>query len=410
MKILNINRFHYLRGGADLYSFLLADILRKKGHTVITFSTILDKNIPSDYSGYFVDGYSEETFGSLGIIKKAKIFLNGIYSLEAKRKLKQLIRKEKPDIAHIHGIFYQLSLSVLDALKEEGVPVIMTVHDYFLFCANGYLYRDGHICELCKSGRPAAILLHKCYQGSLPASLMAYLVKKIQHGRKSLDLVDRFLVHTEGLKKIMVDWGIGKDKIGLIHNPFDANQYEPSYVFDDYIVFYGRMARQKGIFTLLKAMGLLKDIKLKMFGSGPDLQEARRYIEENSLKNVEIYPHMPWGEKLIKIISKARFIVSCAEWFEPSGYVNYEAFALGKPVVASFIGGYNYLIRDGYNGLFFKPGDAGSLADKIKSLYADKNLILEMGRNARDFVQNDLSYDNFYNSLMNIYRDVLQKR
>lgn len=409
MKILNINRFYYHKGGADLYFFQLTDILQNKGHTIIPFSTVLDKNLPSDYSGYFVDGYSEETFPSLGLVKKSNVFLNGIYSLKAKKKLEQLIIRESPDIGHIHGIFYQLSLSMIDALKEKRIPIVMSLNDYFILCANGYLYRNGHICELCKGGRFAPILFHKCYRNSFPASLMAYFVKKMQAYRKMLNLIDIFLAPTEGVKDIMVDWGVDRNKVSVIHNPFDASKYEPSYVFDDYIIFYGRMARQKGIFTLLKAMKLLKDIKLKMFGSGPDLPEAFRYIKENHLTNVEISPHLPWGDKLIKIISRARFIVSCPEWYEPGSFVILESFSLGKPVVASSIAGNNSLVKDGYNGIFFEPGNADSLAEQIRKLYYNEALIVELGKNGRSLVENELNREKFYEKLLKVYEGTISK-
>jgi len=409
MKILNINRFYYLRGGADVYFFLLKDILEKNKHTVIPFSTLLESNIPTNYSKYFVEGFSEDTFPSLNMGKKVNFFFGSIYSSEVKKKIRRLIREEKPDIAHLHGIFYQLSLSVIDALKEQGIPSVMSLNDYFVLCANGYLFRNGRVCELCRDRRHSRIIFHKCYRGSFPPSLMAYFVKKLQTHRRILDSVDKFIVPTEEVKTIMADWGINKDKIGVVHNPFDAERYEPNFTFGDYIVFYGRLVRLKGIFTILEALNKTKNIKLKIFGSGPEQKEIEAYIAKNNMKNVEIDTNLRWGSELIKLISKARFVISAPEWFAPSDYVVYESFSLGKPVIASAIGGNLSLIKDGYNGLLFTPGDADALSEKIKWLYNNEASIVEMGKNARDFAVKNLNYVNFYDSLMEIYKSVLEK-
>jgi len=409
MKILNINRFYYLRGGADVYFFLLKDILERNNHTVIPFSTILDKNITTDYSRYFVEGYSEDTFPSLNMAKKAKLFFNSIYSSEVKRKLTHLINEEKPEIAHVHSIFYQLSLSVIYTLKEQGIPIVMSLNDYFILCANGYLFRNGDICELCRDRRYSRIIFHKCYRESFSPSLMAYFVKKLQIYHRVLASVDKFIVPTEEIRTIMVDWGMDKDKIGVVHNPFDVERYEPNFTFGDYIVFYGRLVRLKGIFTILRALNKTKNIKLKIFGSGPDQKEIEAYIAKNNMKNVEINTNLRWGSELIKLISNARFVISAPEWFAPSDYVVYESFSLGKPVIASAIGGNLSLIKDGYNGLLFTPGDADALSEKIKWLYNNEASIVEMGKNARDFAVKNFNYVNFYNSLMKIYKSALGK-
>jgi glycosyltransferase involved in cell wall biosynthesis len=410
MKILNINRFYYRRGGADAYYFGIKDILEENGHKVIPFSTILDGNFKTPYSRYFVDGYTENTFNSLNAFSKAKLFVNGIYSSEAKRKLKALIKDEKPDIAHIHGIFYQLSLSVLDAIKESNIPIVMSLNDYSILCANGYLYRNRNICELCKGGRHRKIIRHKCYKDAFFPSLMAYLVKKIQDKRKMFNSVSRFIVPQEEMKKLMVSWGLDPERISLLHNPFEAGLYEPNYTSCDYIVFYGRFVRLKGVFTVLKAMKQLKDIKIKMFGFGPDYEEMQRYVSENKLDNVEINTKLRWGKELINIISKAKFVISAPEWYTPNDYVVYESFSLGKPVVASAIGGNNSLVKNGDNGLLFNPADVDSLVGKVKELYTQESLIVQMGKNARGFVENELNYKVFYDKLLTIYKDALEVR
>ncbi|MFH1772626.1 MAG: glycosyltransferase family 4 protein [Candidatus Omnitrophota bacterium] len=408
MKVLNINRFYYRRGGADVYFFTMSNILESKGHSVITFSTKSENNLSSPYSKYFVDGYSEDTVSKLNFSKKARIFINGIYSREVKRNLRKLIKENKPDIAHIHDIFYQLSLSVIDVLKEERIPMVMALNGYSVLCANGYLFRKGRICELCKDNRHRFLLFNRCFKGAFLPSLMAYLVKKLQVRGKQLNYVDRFTVPHRDMKEFMSEWGIDDQKIDIISNPFNAAMYEPNYSFGDYIVAYGRVSRLKGIFTVLEAMKRQRTIKLKVFGSGPDYQKVANYIDKNKLDNIELDAKLRWGPDLIKIISKARFVISAPLWLSPSDYVISESFSLGKPVIASAIGGNNFLVKDGYNGFLFNPQDPVSLSEKIGLLYNDRNSIVEMGKNARKFVEEEFNYEKFYTNLMAIYKKALK--
>jgi glycosyltransferase involved in cell wall biosynthesis len=383
--------------------------LEKSGHRVIPFSTNLRQNFPSGYSKYFVDGYTEDSFGSLSAYKKIRIFFNDIYSLEAKRKLRQIISDEKPDLAHLHGVFYQLSLSVFDVLKEQGIPTVMSLNDYLMLCADGYLYRDGHICELCKNRQHRNIILHKCYKDSFCASLMAYLVKKSQYRKNISDVVNRFIVPQEDMKNIFAEWGFDRDKLSVLHNPFDASIYTPNYTHKDYIVLYCRLARLKGVFTVLKAMTKLRNIKLKIFGGGPDQHLVERFIRDNKLDNVEANYILRWGNDLIDEVSNAKFVIAAPEWYTPNDYITYESFALGKPVIASKIGGNNFLIKDRFNGLFFTPQDPDSLAEKIRYLFNKDDLIAQMGKNARHFVEAELNYGRFYKGLLEIYNSVLKK-
>ena len=115
MKILNINKFYYRKGGSEAYYFALADLLRENNHEVIPFSMKDNKNYETKYSKYFIENISYE---NMGIKEKA---INGaklIYSFEAKKKVKNIVNDNNPDIAHLHIFQHQLSPSILKEIKK----------------------------------------------------------------------------------------------------------------------------------------------------------------------------------------------------------------------------------------------------------------------------------------------------
>ena len=132
MKILQINKFLYPRGGAETYLFGLSELLKKNGHEVIYFSQKNPKNISTDNKKFFVSDLELGKFSFGMLFKVGRIF----WSFEAERKIAKLIKKEKPDIVHIHNIYHQISPSILRAIKKAGIPIVMTVHDFKLIDPN----------------------------------------------------------------------------------------------------------------------------------------------------------------------------------------------------------------------------------------------------------------------------------
>ena len=139
MKILQINSCHYRRGGADVVYLNTGDLLAQKGHEVSYFSMKDDKNLPDPNADYFANSADAR---SLSLFKKIQLAPSFIYNREALGKLSQLLDKVKPDVAHVHLFLGKLSSSILKALKDKGVPVVATMHDYRLLCP-AYLFLYG---------------------------------------------------------------------------------------------------------------------------------------------------------------------------------------------------------------------------------------------------------------------------
>ena len=406
MKVLNVNRFHYLRGGADRYYFDLAKELRVKGHEVIPFSAVNKRNEHAVSKNYFVMGYDEDNFSQLSLPRKLKVFFNGIYSWETKRKISELSKHYKPDIAHLHGLFYQLSLLVIDSLYEANIPIVYALHDYHTICASAYLFYKGRECRDCCPDRDYHVLKRRCYRNDFLPSVMAYFTKKLHQKRKTLEKITFFTVPHESMRDIFVSWGFDPKKFKIILNPFleDIKPY-PYKGNKDYFVFYGRIARNKGIFTILEAFKKIPTEKLKIYGSGPDLDTVNDFIRSNKLNNVEVDAKLRWGQKLQRIIGESIAVISASQWPTPSEYANYESMALGKPILASNAVGNLGMIEDGKNGYVFQMGDSDDLLSKIKLIL--NNDLIAMGNRSRQFFDEKIAGERFYKELIAIYEEAI---
>ena len=265
MKILEINKFYYLRGGSERHLFDLSDGLASRGHSVINFSMKDEKNQPSNFSGYFVDPVDLEGWNLRNILK---IF----YNWQAVRQLEKLILKERPDIAHLHNIQYQLTPAVIQTLKKYGIPVIQTLHAYNIICPNAKLYTEGSPCERCSRRKFYNCLLHKCVHDSYAKSLLAALEAYLNVSwLKRYDDVDLFIAPSIFMKEVSVRSGLPAEKIQVMHNFLDREKYSAAdSIAGDYFLYFGRLAEEKGVDLLIEAIKDLPNEKLKIVGEGPE--------------------------------------------------------------------------------------------------------------------------------------------
>jgi len=157
MKILLIHKFFYKAGGAEVAVFELAKLLRQNGHQVIDFSMQDPKNEPSAYSDYFIENINFNK--REGLLKDLKKVFKLFYNLEAQKKLAALIKKEKPDLAHVHNVSFYLTPSIFFTLKKMGIPTVRTLHDFKLICPNTLLFTQNQVCERCKKHK-----YYNCYK------------------------------------------------------------------------------------------------------------------------------------------------------------------------------------------------------------------------------------------------------
>ncbi len=403
MKILFANKFFYLKGGSEHVFFDTARYLEDKGHDIAFFSMTHPDNRSSPYDKYFV---SNIDYGSRGLRDKIKASLKLLYSFETRGKVERLIREERPDIAHLHNIHHQISPSVLHSLKKFKIPIVLTLHDYKMVCPSYSMIWNTKTCEACRGGMYYNCFLKKCSKGSRMRSLLntieMYLHHKILNIYKSVDI---FISPSMFLKNKLKEMGF-KGNIAYLPNFIKSEKIIPRYDWDEKsIVYFGRLSREKGLFDLIDAVKDIKGVTLKIIGQGPIEEEIKDKINIEKIDNVALLGYKK-EDSLKDEIRKSMFVILPSTCFENNPRSIIEAFALGKPVVGSRIGGIPELVKDNQTGLTFTAGDSDDLRLKIKYLMNNPDKTMEMGRNARVFVEKELNAEKHYQGLMEIYNKI----
>ncbi len=396
MKILQVNKFFYLKGGSERYFFELSKILERRGHAIAHFSMEDRRNAESKYKEYFIEHVGLDKFSLKNIIK---IF----YNFNAKDKLDKLIRDFKPDIAHLHNIDRQLGSAIINLLKKRGVPVVMTLHDFKAFCPKGTLYNNGKHCDKCIGGSYLNCVKDECVKNSFLKSALAaaeaYWQKWIL---KSYSRVDMFHAPSLYMKNIALRAGIPENKIIHLVYPIDGNQ--DNGVKENkggYLLYFGRLSEEKGIETLIRAMGIVKgEVKLKVAGEGLLHEKLIKLREDFGLREKIEFVGFQDDKSMEALIKDAKAVVIPSLWPENMPYSLLESMAAGKIIIASRTGGIPERIIDWANGYLFSPGNIGELAKKIDLAISENDD--NLGQKAR-FSINEFSSIKHYNELVKIY-------
>ncbi len=403
LRILMCNAFHYERGGSEVYTFALSRELERRGHEVIPFSMSDERNHPSAYEEFFVSNadFSELPRG-LDSARNLRTAGRVLYSLEAKRKVLRLIERTSPGIAHVHNIAHHLSPSILSGIRSQGLPIVQTLHDYKLVCPNSLLFCRGRVCERCRRRRYYQAVIQRCKRDSLMASALA-AIELYSHKLMGIyeNNVDVFIAPSEFLRHTMIRFGIQPGKIVHIPQFIDVEAYTPRYDHEDYFLYFGRLSSEKGVRVLVNATKKLAGAKMFVAGEGPLRQQLERLAGDTDSIRFLGYVRR---DGLKELVRNSMFVVVPSECYENAPMSVYEAFALGKPVIGSRIGGIPELIEPDSDGLLFEPGDADDLADKMRHLLEHKSVIRQMGKAARDKVEKKYSAVVHLEAVMNLYQ------
>jgi glycosyltransferase involved in cell wall biosynthesis len=286
--------------------------------------------------------------------------------------------------------------------------VVFTAHDYDPVCPNSLLFAGGEICELCGGRHYYRAPFKRCKQGSLAGTLAVALEAYFVRAMRYFDGIDRIITPSAFERNKFIECGMDGDKIEVIHNFIDTAAFQPAYGGGDYVLFFGRLAPEKGIDVLIDAASRTPDLKVLIAGEGPERSylEARR--AEAGTANVEFLGYID-REDLIPLIQSSMFVVVPSVWYENFPYNVLESLALGKPVIGSNIGGIPEMVQEGRTGFLFPPRDSAVLAEKMAMLAGDAALRERLGRNARSRVDGEFSADIHYDKLLAVYQRVLHR-
>lgn len=411
MKILEVNNFQYVRGGSDVMYLNTSKLLREAGHDVIEFSQESSTNEQSDFSKYFPKYLN---FAEAGITEKMRLMSNFFFSSQASKNLKKLIRDHKPDIAHLHIFYGGLTSSILPVLKDNNIPIVVTLHEYKLLCpVYTLLDNKGLVCEKCCNGNSMHAITNKCSKGSLPNSIIIAaetLYRDFFFNPKNY--FDRIICVSQFSKKIHVTHRPElTSKLEHIYNFSNDLENEPyHYKEGKYLLYFGRLSREKGIATLLKAFIKTSGLTLKIVGSGPLKEEIEEFIMTNPTSSIQLIGFKK-GNELYEIIKNASFVIVPSEWYENNPMTIIESYFLGKPVIGADIGGISEIINNGETGFLFSPGNVDSLREVLlKTSALSDNSLKKLSVSSRNFAEKNFGKISHYEKLMNVFNSCLRQK
>jgi glycosyltransferase involved in cell wall biosynthesis len=361
-------------------------------------------------NGVRVEKVEEQTTYPSGLVRKIEAAVDCVWSRSWHARFKALLQSSRPDVVHIHNFFSVISPSVYYACKEEGIPVVQTLHNYRLACPAASFYRDGKVCEECLDQGPFHAVRYGCYRDSKLATAALAAMLEV-HRRKNTwtEMVDCYIALTEFARQKMIQGGLPAEKIQVKPN-FVLPDPGPRTGNGDYALFVGRLVDLKGVGTMLAAWSKLPaSIPLVIAGDGPFRPEMEKLISTHNLKNVDYRGRLSRQETLATM-KGARFLMFPSEWYEGFPVTIAESFACGVPVLCSRLGSMQEIVEDGATGLHFKSGDAQDMADVVQWAWSHPQEISIMGFSARAEFEAKYSAERNFGMLTAIYESVLARR
>ena len=392
MKILLVHNAYQQPGGEDVVFDQERQLLEHTGHQVVTYCR----------SNSEISGYSP--------LKRLVLIERMVWARDTRREIDSLIRREKPDLLHVHNTFLLVSPSIYAACREAGIPVVQTLHNYRLLCPAAIFFRRGSVCEECHEHSLWRGVLHGCYRDSRAKTSAVALMLTVHRWRRTWsEMVDCFVALSGFSRQKFIQGGIPADKVVV----------KPNFVYADpgcrarsgeYAVFIGRLSPEKRVVTLLTAWQRLQArISLRIIGGGPERESLEALAKQMGLSDVRFFGQLPRDE-VIAALKGARCLVFPSEWYENFPMTIAEAFACGVPVIVSRLGAMQEIVDDHRTGLHFTPGDSEDLAAKVKWAWTHPLEMEEMGREARAEYKTMYTAERNYEMLMEIYTKAIAAR
>lgn len=377
MRILQVHNLFYPQSDIERYFFQLTTGLEDAGHTVYHLSTQQKKNFSSPYEKYFLPLRPSDPQSTR----------KGIYSLHSAELVKRLVKATKPDVAHLHQIQYGLTPAVIIGLRNAGVPIVQTLHDYKLICPNAKLFTQGSPCERCKKIQYWNAVKNLCEDNSTAASIRVAVESSVHNViLKTYEWgVNRFITPSQFLHAKLLEWGWSKSQVEYIPHCTDKRRGQ-SQKKKNSILYVGPLqqsrAEEKGVellMTVAKQMAeshqhsLAAQIEFVFAGNSQDGQWLEKRMEREHLQNCRFVPLQSEISEVHEkrrdaLIAESRAVVVPSLSYENAPLHVYESLALGTPVIGAKHGGLVELIQEGVNGYFCTPGDQRSLQQSIEKV------------------------------------------
>jgi len=409
MRILYCNKYDYPFSGTESYLFDLIRRMDKRGQETALFS--MDHGRSPAFAGrsYRIP-HVDFKDPNAGFVKKIRMAAHALYSPSARRAMRNCLADFSPDLAHVRGIYHHLSPSILWELKRQRIPVLYHLNDFKILCPTYNFVADGRPCELCSHGAFHHAVTRGCYTGPRTSAVVlaaeAYLHKWLRTYERCVDM---FLAPSEFVRNKLVASGFPAERIEVLPH-FQALPAEEQLATDEgYLLYFGRLSPEKGVYELLRAMVRLPHTPLVIAGDGPERARLEALARELNLNHV-LFAGMVHGEKLQKLIAGCSFSVFPSHAYETLGKSILESYAWGRPVIASDLGSRPELVQHGVTGLLYSDGDREQLAHSVGFLFDRPDLIEKMGAAARQRVKANHDPEQHMEKLLDLYRRLTSTR
>ena len=403
MKILMVNKFLYPRGGCETYMLNLAEELKAKGHEVEYFGMYDEKNTVGNSQNLYTTNMDFHSKGLARFLYPFKI----IYSFEAAKKLGKVLDSFKPDIVHMNNINFQLTPSVIYAVKKRNIPLVQTVHDYQMICPNHLLYSFGETkpCERCVNGSKFNCFKHNCIHGSRAKSLIGSIEAKLYSILKTYKKVDLYICPSKFLEnKLLSVADIYSGKTFTIHNFIEKKPIpQKSETEKPYVAFASRLSKEKGIELLAGAAKLLPEYSFVVAGNGPD-DECLKDIPNITMKG------FIGGDELISLIVNAKLMLLPSVWYENCPLNILETHSFGVPVITMNSGGMAELVDDGKTGALVKEPTSEAIAEEIKKCFEDEQYYSSIKQNCEKMRDKIIEVGDYCDVILSKYQEIINGR
>ena len=398
-----VNKFLYPRGGCETYMLKLAEELKAKGHEIEYFGMYDSQNTVGNTKGLYTTNMDFHSKGLSRFLYPFKI----IFSLESYRKISKVLDDFKPDIVHMNNINFQLTPSMIYAIKKRNIPLVQTVHDYQMICPNHLLYSFEEVkpCERCINGSKFNCFKYNCIHGSKVKSLIGSIEAKLYSLLKTYKKVDLYVCPSRFLEnKLLSASDIYAGKTFAIHNfiekkpiPEIKEQQKP------YVAFASRLSKEKGITLLAEAAKLLPEYSFVVAGSGPDDAELK------NIPNVTMTGFLN-GDELISLIANSKVMILPSVWYENCPLNILETHSFGVPVITMNSGGMAELVDDCKTGLLVNEPTAEAIAEAIKKCFEDEEFYSSLKINCQNKRDQIIEVGAYCDVLLGKYQELINKR
>jgi len=391
MKILIIHNHYQQKGGESIAVENQIELLRNMGHKVVKYE------------------YHNREMNNYNVMDKLYAFIRFFFNGKTRDEIKRVVKKEKPQIAHVHNVFPLISPGIYNALNDAKIPIFQSIHNFRFLCPNGLFFTNGNICERCKFGNTIYAIKFKCVKESLLLSTLYALNIWLHRSIGTFRKIQCYIAPSEFTARKLAESGVThREKIAVLGHfasSLNAGVVKRKNV-PGYMLYVGRLSPEKGVVLLIKAATDSLGVGIKIIGDGPQYSKLVKLTRKLNATHIEFLGRVE-GKDKIKYLENAMATIVPSVCYETFGLTALESLSVGTPVIAANTGSLPFIVNDGKNGLLFESGNYMDLRDKIKKLVKEKNLAYEMGLCGINTVKKKYNPNKYYNKLMAIYDSVL---